>query len=55
MYQTPIKKSVSSTNEMAFHTPMNFRNELKQVLRERNMLTAKSRKKGLKKHFLNYY
>lgn len=44
MYQTPTKRPTSAPNS-EFHTPLSFSKELKQVLNERNLLTAKSRKK----------
>lgn len=44
MYQTPIKRPTSAPNS-EFHTPLTFSKELKQVLNERNLLTAKTRKR----------
>ncbi|XP_055846861.1 putative protein tag-52 [Episyrphus balteatus] len=44
MYHTPIKRP-SSAPDPEFHTPLTFSKELKQVLNERNLLTAKTRKR----------
>lgn len=48
---TPIKKQCrNAVNEMASprtpETPLSFSRELRQVLQERNLLTAKTRNKG---------
>lgn len=49
---TPIKRQCSNAiNEMASprtpETPLSFSRELRQVLQERNLLTAKTRNKGM--------
>ncbi|XP_055911931.1 pleckstrin homology domain-containing family G member 3 [Eupeodes corollae] len=43
MYHTPTRRPSSAPEE--FHTPLTFSKELKQVLNERNLLTAKTRKR----------
>lgn len=43
---TPRQKNHGKAVGVSPHTPLSFSRELRQVLQERNLLTAKSRKKG---------